>query len=97
MSDKANKIQLPVSRDKWGWFKHSKAVHGTEYRVQLAGDVRQGWFWLQQYAEQLGYHDFMKQFNIILAAVDRDNQKLREKNLYPIAIFNLYVSEEHRQ
>jgi hypothetical protein len=59
--------------------------------------MRRGGFWLQQYAEQLGYHDFMKEFNIILAAVDRDNQKLREQNLYPIAIFNLYVSEEHRQ
>ena len=92
MASDSTKIHLPVTRDLNWWFKFSKA----QYRVQLAGDIRKGWFWLEQYAKKLGKDTFMKDFSEILNAIERDNIVRKSDGEYPIGIFNLYISNEHK-
>ena len=85
----SNKIHLYVreSMNKWYQFRKGK------YSVQLNGDERKGWPWLEQYAKRLGKDDFMADFTEILEAIEKDNQVLRERWEYQIAIFSLYISE----
>ena len=76
-----NKVQLPVKKDKNGWYMFAK----SKYRLQLCWDSRKWWFYLKQYADKLGKKDFMKDFTDILVAMEKDNNQ---------AAFTLYILPE---
>lgn len=70
-----NKIHLPVIKSRSGWYFFAK----KNYQLNFAGDRRKGGYWLEQYAERLGYTKFMREFLIILAAIEKDNQVRKEQ------------------
>ncbi len=65
-----NKIHLPTVKDRNGWYMFARG----KYRLQLCGNSALGWFWLKQYADKLGKHEFMKDFTEILALMEQDSQ-----------------------
>lgn len=80
---KTNKIQLTVKKDLNGWYKFEKGA----FRVQLAGDQRLDWFWLEQYAKKAGHPNFLSDFTDILKLMEKDGA----------AAFNIYHYDNDRK
>lgn len=84
-----NKVHLPVIKSQSGWYFFAK----KQYQLNFAGDRRLGGYWIEQYARKLGYNNLMKEFLVVLAAIEKDNQIRKEKWLPQIWIFNLYIED----
>lgn len=81
----SNKLHLRVVKDLNKWFSHfRKSKDGVSYRLHLCGHKKLWGFFIQQYAETLGYKDFMKQFTSILSAMEKDGQ----------SAFSLYITKD---